>query len=240
MSGMHGPENGNAGRPRGRRERKPRIATAIAVVALVSLAAVACSSEEAERPSGEEPRTVPLSDRAEAFPTAAFADISEDPVSKRAAAEFRAALNDMAGGGGMAATVMSAEGTWSGAAGKADSVRDVRVNDQFAIASVTKPVIAAQVMQMVEAGELALDDPATEYLPADLDFDTNGATIRQLLDHRSGIPDYYPVVEGRLRADWQRVWTPADLLDLAPADRTAAGEVFEYSDTNYLLLGMVI
>ena len=127
---------------------------------------------------------------AASFPTAAFADIREDPVSAEVAAKFQAILNDMAGGGGMTATVMSADGTWSGAAGKADGVRDVRVDDQFAIASVTKSVVAAQVMQMVEAGELALDDPAADHLPPDLDFDTNGATIRQLLGQRSGIPDY--------------------------------------------------
>ena len=90
-----------------------------------------------------------------------------------------AALN----GAGMSATVMTADGTWSGATGTADGVRDVRVDSQFGIASVTKSVIAAQVMQLVEAGELSLDAPATDYLPADFDFDTNGATIRQLLRH---------------------------------------------------------
>jgi CubicO group peptidase (beta-lactamase class C family) len=116
------------------------------------------------------------SEQAPAFPTAAFADIREDPVSERAAAEFQTILRDMGGGGGMAATVMSADGTWSGAAGKADGVRDVRVDDQFAIASVTKSVTAAQVMQMVEAGELALDDRRPITFPPDLDFDTTGAT----------------------------------------------------------------
>ena len=140
------------------------------------------------------------------FPTAAFADVREGPVAEEAADEFQAILNDMAGGGGIAATVMSADGTWSGAAGKADGVRDVRVNDQFAIGSVTKSVIAAQVMQMVEAGELDLDDPATDHLPPDLDFDTNGATIRQLLGHRSGIPDYYPRLLESLSTDRQRAW----------------------------------
>ncbi len=90
---------------------------------------------------------------------------------------------------------MSAHGTWSGATGKADGVRDVTVDDQFAIASITKSMVAAQVMQLVEAGELGLDDPAADHLPPDLDFDTNGATIRHLLGHRSGIPDYAPTVD---------------------------------------------
>jgi D-alanyl-D-alanine carboxypeptidase len=240
---MHDPRNDNAGRLRGRREPKPRAAAVIAVVALVSFAAVACSSGEAERPAGEEPRTVTASDRAEAFPTAAFADISEDPVSDQVAAEFQAALKDMAGGAGMAATVMSPDGTWSGATGKADGVRDVRVDDQFAIGSVTKSIVAAQVMQMVEAGEIGLDDPVDDYLPADLDFDTNNATIRQLLGHRSGIPDIpdaFLTMQKAVLADPQRVWKLAHLLRLVPADRAPAGDDFEYNGTDYPLLGEMI
>ena len=127
---------------------------------------------------------------------------------------------------------MTADGTWSGATGKADDVRDVGVDDQFAIASVTKTVVAAQVMQMVEAGGLDLDDPAADHLPADLDFDTNGATIRHLLGQRSGIPDYYPAVHEMLSTDRLRVWTPADLLELVTEDRGPPGEYFAYTDTN--------
>ena len=133
---------------------------------------------------------------------------------------------------------MSAHGTWSGATGKADDVRDVTVNDQFSIASTTKAVTAAQVMQLVEAGELGLDDLAADHLPADLDFDTNGATIRHLLSHRSGIPDYASTVD--LLADPLRFWTPAELLAKIPADRKTPEVESEYANTNYLLLGLVV
>lgn len=118
---------------------------------------------------------------AAAFATSVFARIGEKPASDEVAAELQAVLNDLADGAGISATVMWADGTWSGATGKADGERDVTVDDQFAVASVTKSVVAAQVMQMVEAGELGLDDPAADHLPSDLDFGTNGATIRQLL-----------------------------------------------------------
>ncbi len=185
--------------------------------------------------------SVSPSEPAEPFPTAAFTDISEDPVSEKTAAKFQVALGDMAGRSGMAATVMSPDGTWSGAVGKADGVRDVRVNDQFPIGSVTKSVVAAQVMQMVEAGELDLDDPATDHLPPDLDFDTNGATIRHLLGMHSGIPDYWDEMKQILSTDRQRVWTTAELLDRVPDDRPLnAGQHFLYSNTNYLLLELVI
>ncbi len=177
-----------------------------------------------------------------AFPTEAFAAITEDPVPDDLAAKFQAALalHDVTGGGGMSATVMTAEGTWSGTTGKADGVRDLRVDDQFAIASITKSVVAAQIMLMVEADELALDDLVADHLPGSLQFDTNGATIRHLLSHRSGIPDYYDLLNESQQTDFQRVWTPTEILELLPPERTPPGTTFSYAETNYLLLSLVI
>lgn len=203
-------------------------------LSLVSLV-VACGSSTTTSPTPGE--------HAEPFPVAAFANISEDPVTDGRSEEFQGALNEMseqAGGAGMSATVLSPTGTWSGAVGKADTGRDVGIGDQFAIGSVTKSLVAAQVMQLVESGRLRLDDPADRYLPAALDFDSNGATIRQLMGMRSGIPNYWPELEGTLATDRQRVWTTADMLALIPAERTPAGTTFDYSDTNYLLLQHVI
>ncbi len=177
---------------------------------------------------------------ASAFPTDAFAVITDGPVPADLAAELQSILNDLAGEVGLSATVMSALGTWNGAAGKADGNREVTVDDQFAIASTTKALVAAQVMQLVEAGELRLDDLAADHLPPNLDFDTNEATIRHLLGQRSGIPDYLPTVDPQLIADPLRLWTPAELLAEVPVDRTTAGERFEYGNTNYVLLGLVI
>lgn len=176
------------------------------------------------------------------FPIATFAAISEDPVADEVAAQLQAALalHDVTGGGGMSATVMTAEGTWSGTTGTADGVRDLQVDDQLAVASITKSVVAAQVLLLVEAGELDLDDPVADHLPADLEFDTNGATIRQLLGHRSGIPDYYDLLDRSQETEPQRVWTPAEILELVPTGRTAPGRTFSYTETNYLLLELVI
>ncbi|HVM11288.1 MAG TPA: serine hydrolase domain-containing protein [Actinomycetota bacterium] len=142
-------------------------------------------------------------------------------------------------GGGMSATVMTAEGTWSGTVGTADGARDLQVDDQFAIASITKSVVAAQVMSMAEAGELGLEDPVADHLPRDLGFDTNGATIRDLLGHRSGIADGYDVLRGPVQGDPRRAWKPADVLPRVPSTREAIGS-FRYAETNYLLLGLVI
>ena len=175
------------------------------------------------------------------FPTESFSTLSEDPLPEEVAARFEAALAEMAGEGGIAATVMTPEGTWSGAAGTADGVHGVEIDSQFAIASGTKPIIAAQVMQLVEAGEVSLDAPATDYLPADFTFDTNGATIRQLLSHRSGIPDWYSdAMEEQVSEDRSHVWEPDEILALVPAARRPVGVAHEYADTNYTLLGLVM
>jgi len=90
-------------------------------------------------------------------------------------------------------------------------------------------------MSMVEAGELGLDDPVAGHLPRDLRFDTNGATIRDLLGHRSGIPDDHDAIRGTVLSDPLRVWTPADVLELVPTKRNPIGP-FEHAETNYLLL----
>ena len=218
--------------------------SAFAVV--VSLVGCTSNPDEPMTTPSVEPSVAPVSSpsptaEAPAFPIEAFADIREDPVSEEAAAEFQAILGEAAGGaGGMTATVMSANGTWSGAVGTADGVRDMRPDDQLAIGSITKSVIAAQVMQLVEADELALDDPATDYLPADLDFDTNEATVGQLMGMRSGIPDYVDALWDNLSTDRQRSWTTAEVLELVADSRSPAGRWYEYSSTNYVLLGLVI
>ena len=71
--------------------------------------------------------------------------------------------------------------------------------DQFTISSMTKMITAATVMKLVEQGDLALDDPISLYLPAEtvsqllvLDGDSCGEaiTVRQLLNHTSGLGDF--------------------------------------------------
>lgn len=190
--------------------------------------------------SGSSPRSVGAPS---GFPTARFGDVGGGPVPNEVAAAFQRALREMSdrsGGAGMSATVISPDGTWTGTTGKASPTRPVRADDQFAIGSVTKSVVAAQVMRLVEAGELELDDPVAVHVPTRLDFDTNGATIRHLLGHRSGIPDYDPIMLKMSESDPMRRWDAEQLLRLVPKGRTPAGRGFDYSSTNYLLLGLVI
>jgi D-alanyl-D-alanine carboxypeptidase len=141
---------------------------------------------------------------------------------------------------GVSATVIVAgRGTWSGAAGTADDAHAVEVDSSFGIASLTKTVIAAEIMLLADHGKLALSDPVSAHLPEDFTFDTNGATIANLLAMESGIPD--PGLDNtNYAADLMRDWSVREVLATVPADRSKPGDHFVYEDANYMLLGMVI
>jgi D-alanyl-D-alanine carboxypeptidase len=117
-----------------------------------------------------------------------------------------------------------------------------RVDSQFRVASITKTFVATVVLQLVEEGRLGLDDPVTRHLPGVPH--TDGVTIRQLLNHTSGIPDYGRA-EGfkkRVLSDRERRWTSDDVLALVAGARRdfAPGTDYSYSNTGYVLLGRVI
>lgn len=141
---------------------------------------------------------------------------------------------------GVTATVVIANrGIWSGAAGTADGVNLMQVNSQFAIASLTKTVIASEIMWLSEQGLLSLSDLVTEHLPQSLNFDTNGTTIENLLSMESGIPD--PANNyAEIMSDPLRNWTTEEVLASVPATRSKPGDHFVYEDTNYQLLALVI
>jgi D-alanyl-D-alanine carboxypeptidase len=113
---------------------------------------------------------------------------------------------------------------------------------QFRVASTTKLFVATVVLQLVEEGRLRLDDPVSTYVPG---FRyARGVTIRQLLNHTSGIPDYTRTDqfhEGLLEHR-DRVWSTDELLALIAAVRRdfAPGTDYLYCNTGYVLLGRVI
>lgn len=124
--------------------------------------------------------------------------------------------------------------------GKADLENGVPATEAsvFRIASVTKQFTAAAVMRLAEQGKLALDDDFTKYI----DYPTQGrtVTIRELLNHTSGIKDYTDIPgffeTVALDLPPERVLDPVRNLpfEFEPGTRWA------YSNTNYHLLGMII
>ena len=147
--------------------------------------------------------------------------------------------------GGPGAAVLAGEGTtqWTLHSGVRNiySTAPIGPNDRFRIGSETKTYVAAVVLQLVEEGKVELDAPIATYLPGLLTppYDGNVITVRELLQHRSGIPNYTenpppPQANGTYRNE--------DLVKaaLSKAPVFAPGTSIGYSNTNYIILGMMV
>ncbi len=110
------------------------------------------------------------------------------------------------------------------------------------IGSETKTFTVTALLQLAEQGRIALEDPIAKYVPGVPNGDA--ITLRQLASMRSGLANYTETraFEDALHADPFRVWTPPELLGLAFARPTlsAPGGRLHYSNTNTILLGLVI
>jgi D-alanyl-D-alanine carboxypeptidase len=148
------------------------------------------------------------------------------------------------GGIGLQATVIFRQGTpWTGASGYASLERRCPITPDhgLAIGSMTKLFTAALVLQQVEEGAIGLDDPVSRWvdLPA-----ARSVTVRQLLNHTAGLPEYAwnPWLIVRWLGLPARTWRPDQLLAVIQ-DRPlhfSPGARHEYSNSNYLLLGIIL
>ena len=129
---------------------------------------------------------------------------------------------------------------WVGTAGysNTDTEELWEPDRSFRIGSVTKTFTAAIVFQLMTEGRLSLDDSLETWVPGY--YDDVGITVRHLLANTSGIASYNYVGS----FDEGRPWTPTELVqwsvDHEPALRFEPGREWEYSNTNYVLLGLVI
>jgi CubicO group peptidase (beta-lactamase class C family) len=103
--------------------------------------------------------------------------------------------------------------------------------------SVGKQFTATLVMMLVEEGKVGLDDPVSKYFP-EAPAAWKDITVRHLLTHTSGIPDY----EGAGRVDLHKNYTENELVKVAAAFplQFKPSEKWRYSNTNYMLLGILI
>ncbi|HZR39443.1 MAG TPA: serine hydrolase domain-containing protein, partial [Ktedonobacteraceae bacterium] len=112
----------------------------------------------------------------------------------------------------------------------------------FRIGSITKTLTGTVILQLVDQGKLRLDDPVAKYQPEV----PNGGhiTLRELLDMRSGLYNYSEddSFGQALEAHPNRVWTPQELIAISfkHPPYFAPGQDFHYSNTNFILLGMII
>jgi D-alanyl-D-alanine carboxypeptidase len=112
----------------------------------------------------------------------------------------------------------------------------------FRIASNTKTMTSAVIMQLAQEGKLSLGDSVSKYVSGVPNGDN--ITIAELLEMRSGLYNFSnsPEFSADLDRDPTKVWTPDELLAIAfehPANSTP-GTAFEYNNTNYALLGLVV
>src|SRR3984957_2610491 len=117
-----------------------------------------------------------------------------------------------------------------------------RTATNFRVASNTKTMTAAVIVQLAQEGKLKFSDPVSKYVAGV----PNGEniTIAELLDMRSGLYNYTdsPEVAAIIDHDMSKVWTPAELLAIAFArpPNFDPDAKYEYCNTNYVLLGLVI
>ncbi|WP_405569713.1 beta-lactamase family protein [Streptomyces sp. NBC_01167] len=165
---------------------------------------------------------------------------------------IEAAVRD--GAPGVVAEARDRNGRWSGTAGAGDlrSGRERSPRDRYRVGSITKTFVATVLLQLEAEGRLSLDDTVERWLPGTVHgngHDGSRITLRQLLNHTSGISSYTrdgTFVEQVLRDGFFEhrydTWTPRQLVDLAlrhPPD-FAPGTDWKYSNTNYVLAGMTV
>ncbi len=178
----------------------------------------------------------------------------ENPRHAALRSRLQATLDSIhAAGGfpGITAGVVLADGTALGlASGYADTSLKIRMraDDRLLQGSVGKTYVAAVALQLVHEGRLALDERVARYLGSEPWFArlANGAdiTVRQIMNHTSGVVRYEfkPEFTRDLTANPEKVWRPEELMAYlldTPAPFPAGGG-WEYSDSNYILLGMII
>jgi D-alanyl-D-alanine carboxypeptidase len=147
---------------------------------------------------------------------------------------------------GVVVLVRDENGTLRLASGQSNLARKtpMRVTDRFRVGSITKSFIATVVLQLVGEGKLSLDDAVDHWLPGAV---PNGKTItvRQLLGHRSGLYDYLSdprVLKPYLAGNFGYTWTPRRLVAVSASHKPlfAPGTKYSYSNTNYILLGLIV
>jgi len=144
--------------------------------------------------------------------------------------------------------------SWSGAAGfdGKENKKNLEKDQPVWIASNTKTYVAAAILRLVEQGEIRLKQPIIELLTEKTKeitskdgYDLNSITVAHLLSHTSGFFDHVnaPLFFERAQNEPKYRWTRDELIALAMSDGEPlgkAGEIFSYSDLNFLLLTEII
>ena len=148
------------------------------------------------------------------------------------------------------AAVSDSKGESAGAAvgkGSLETGQAPPMDGEVRVGSNTKTFVAVVVMQMVQEGKVGLDEPIETYLPGLIKgegVDGSKITVRQLLQHTSGLPDFEETLFGTTDVFQYRYHyvTPRDILDsaLSKPAQFEPGTQWKYTNTNYVVLGMLV
>lgn len=170
--------------------------------------------------------------------------------------ELQAGLEELVSDGSLPGMLMSVRSRDGRVTDYTAGVGDIRTKSKVPkdgyvrIASITKMFTAVAILQLVDEGELALDDTVEKVLPGVVRGTGDGAaidgrtiTIRQLLNHTSGMPTGVPLMSQGILPIKDRYFDARELLDssLTQAPTFAPGQdrVWDYSNAGYVLLGLV-
>ena len=182
------------------------------------------------------------------LPQSRAASRSSTPLAVTDATQLQQVLDQQRAGfniPGAAAAVIFPDGSiWKAGSGLSqispDGVATAKV--PFVVGSITKTFVTATIMQLADEGMLSIDDPLSNWLP---DYPrADEITLRELLGHVSGVYNYfeYPTYNKRVfQTDKTHYWTPQEILDdFVGTPYCDPGTCFRYSNTGFILLGMVI
>lgn len=216
---------------------RPALGTACLVFA-AALALTSCASD-------------PTVEAAAAAPSPSWETLMAVPATEPLPGDTVEALQavldewlEEAGYVGANAAVVSAEGVWQGSAGADAEGSALAWDSALAVGSIAKTYTAAAVMGLVEDGQVDLDAPIDTYV--ELPFETDGATVRQVLNMRSGFPaDRFgePSLEATVSSDLDRSWSIDEVLEVHADLQDSAGELGgeqQYSNLNYWALGALV
>ena len=171
--------------------------------------------------------------------------VGSAPVKSGVETGLRPLMQDVVAAGvpGVVVRVQDGSETRLVAAGVADVTTGAALRPQarFKVASITKTFVATVVLQLVGEGRLSLDEPVGGRLPGLL-ANGNTITVRQLLNHRSGLFNYTDDPTFGQGLGQNRVFTPRELVAFAEAHPSTAppGTKWEYSNTNYVVVGLLV
>jgi D-alanyl-D-alanine carboxypeptidase len=209
------------------------------ITLIIILGGTSCRTDPTIEPSGS------IAARRQAQVAPVKAEIFPDKVTIQLRQDLYQSVSKGLPGAGL--YIATSNGVWMDAAGWADVRKKtpMKPSDRFRIASLTKMYVAVVCLQLQEDGQLQLSDRIADWLPKEMSdriANSQKITIRQLLNHTSGLPDPYTDDFRRsVTGDPTHKWQAKEVLEYAEGkSATAPRGTFFYSNTNYLLLELII